>query len=189
MFTAFTESSLNIQHPEGWEIRWFRGSGWCQARAHNDFMEKALEWGADMICILGSDQVHPTDILVRLLARHEEGCTIITALVPIREDFEGHKAGARLAWLRKGTDNELIDPEAGDIQQVHFIGTGVLMFPAKLLERVRKPWLAYEIVGDEYRRIANADSKFFWRLQTEGGVSAWVDTTIKVKHAHVFQQE
>lgn len=187
MFTSFVEASLNIKPPLGWETRWIRGSGWCPSRAHNDFMEKALEWGADMICILGSDQIHEPDILSRLLARHDEGCEVIGALVPARVSFDGHVVGDRLAWTREGNEPVLIDPEAAALQKISFIGSGVLMFPAGLLEKIKKPWLSDVLVGDNGQRQPNADCFFTWRLQSEAGAQMWVDTTIKVKHCQVFE--
>src|SRR3990172_10400410 len=72
MFTGFVENALNLQRPEGAMVKFFRGLGWCSARRHIDMMEKALEWGADLICIIGSDQTNPDDLLLRLVNRFRE---------------------------------------------------------------------------------------------------------------------
>jgi hypothetical protein len=52
MYASAIESILNIRHPEGCEVKWFRGFGWCQARRRIVMMESALEWGADLIVSL-----------------------------------------------------------------------------------------------------------------------------------------
>jgi len=187
VFTAFVDSALNIRDPEDYEVLWIRGTGWCQARAHNDFMEKALVWGADLICMLSADQTYDPDVLERLMARHLGGCEVVGGLVPIREDFEENHVGERLAWRIENGVAEKIDPQAAPLQRVDFLGSGLVLFPAGLLEKVSKPWMAYEITGDNWQRKANADTGFFWRLQTEAGAKAWVDTTIKVKHCHVSE--
>ena len=62
-FTAFTESALNIQAPLDCEIKWFRGVGWCHSRRRIDAAEKAIEWGAELICCLDADQIYDPDIL------------------------------------------------------------------------------------------------------------------------------
>ncbi len=61
------------------------------------------------------------------------------------------------------------------------------MFPAGLLEKIKKPWLSDVLVGDNGQRQPNADCFFTWRLQSEAGAQMWVDTTIKVKHCQVFE--
>ena len=62
------ESMVKIEHPEGYEVRWFRGLGWCQARRRIHADEQALEWGAELIACLDVDQVNGPDIFVRLVA-------------------------------------------------------------------------------------------------------------------------
>ena len=63
-FTAFSDAMMNLQRPEGVETRFFRATGFCPARRHMDGCEKCLDWGADIILIVGADQVLPEDMLV-----------------------------------------------------------------------------------------------------------------------------
>lgn len=170
-------------------VRWIQGKGWCQARAHNDFLEKAQVWGADLICMLGADQVYEPDILERLLARYDEGYHVITALVPLREGFGENHTGERLAWRDVDDKPQKIDPDAGDVQTIDFIGSGVVLFPTELLEKMSKPWMYYDIERETYQRRPSGDTRMFWHMQTEGGAKTWVDTTIKVKHCHVMEVE
>lgn len=185
MFTSFADGALAMEVPHGWDLKWIRGVGWCPSRMHNDMFEKALEWGADMICVIGSDQVHPSGMFDHLLELQKGGHEVISALVPTRESFDGHEAYQRMAWKREGGLPVLIDPDAADVQQINFIGSGVLMFPAELLGKMSKPWLTETITPDNYQREGDCDVRFVWRLQSEAKAKVWVDTTIDVKHSTV----
>ena len=50
-----------------------------------------------------------------------------------------------------------------------------------------EPWFTEEIDPVTFQRTANQDSRFVWRLRTEAGVKLFVDTTISIKHSHVFE--
>jgi len=203
MFSAAAENMVNLRRP--CDTRFFRGMGWSPARRHLDICEKALGWGADLICIIGSDQVHPEDMLERLVARFKSGYEVVGALVPCRGYFDHQemKPFQPMAWRFKKSNKvepirqwrgmqidpdmmELIDPKDGDMQRVNFMGSGVIMFHRDHLTALKKPWF-YETVNHEDQvRTACMDTKFCWRLQNEAFAKVWVDTTIKVEHLHVF---
>ncbi len=205
MFTDYVDATLNMKHPKDYEVKFFRGSGWCPARRHINLCEKALEWGADLICIIGADQIHPTDMLEKLVGRFEEGYEVISALVPCRGyvHWQPMKPFQPMAWRFKSSKVSImkkyegmkitpemvhvIDPKDGDMQEVNFIGSGVLMFHRDHLLALKKPWFKETINPEDQQRIANMDCIFVWRLQDEAHAKVWVDTTIKVKHAHVFK--
>ena len=207
MFTGFTDSTLNMKHPEGWEVKYFRGTGWCPARRHIDFCEQALNWGADLICIIGADQVHPPDMLCRLIDRWDQGYQIVAALVPVRcyVNWMDMKPFQPMAWRFKTNDEtgstklrpyrgmtydrdmvHVITREDGDIVRADFIGTGVLMFHRDHLLALEKPWFRERVIDENYVRLATMDTTFVWRLQHEGCATLWVDTTIMVEHLHIF---
>ena len=211
MFTGYVDAMLNLQRPvdarnvlgqmEPLEVRFARGAGWCPARRHAAICEQALAWGADLICIVGADQVHPEDMLVRLVQRWNEGYEVISALVPARgfigwQDMEPFQ---RMAWRLKPqqgpldlldkdalNEAEVVDPADGDVQPINFIGSGVLMFHRDHLLSLERPWFKESVYEPTYERLASMDTTFVWRLQTEAGARVWVDTTIPVKHLHIF---
>ncbi len=204
MFTAAAENMVNLERP--CETRFIRGLGWSPARRHVDICEKALAWGADVICIIGSDQLHPEDMLTRLLGRLEEGYEICGALVPCRGfiSWQDMKPFQPMAWRFKAHDKivpirqfrgvqhdqdmlELIDPADGDVQQVDFMGSGVIMFQSEHLLALNRPWFYERVTHADQQRIASMDTTFCWRLQMEAHARVWVDTTIAVKHLHVFE--
>lgn len=216
VYTRFADSVINLRRPqrarpvlgqlgyrEPLESRFFRGSGWCPARRHTALCEDALAWGADLICILGADQLYPEDLLERLVARWDEGYEVISALVPARGyiGWQEMEPFQRMAWrikagglaeadalLRGEAQNtvEVIRPEDGDVQRINFIGSGVLMFHRDHLLALKRPWFEENINPETYERLASMDTGFVWRLQTEAGAKVWVDTTIPVQHLHTF---
>lgn len=194
IFSAGVERFLNMEIPKGYEARWFRGKGWCQARMHTHCCEQALEWGADLICFLGSDQIHPEDMLPRLANHMEEGAGAVSALIPFRGYLGSQEMVpfGKLAWRKVDDGKKIppvaIDPKAGDLQKIDFIGSGVILFRAEYLRRLKKPWF-WDRIEDSDRQIrkSNFDVEFVWALQNELGVQMYVDTTIDVRHLHVFE--
>lgn len=212
IWTDTSDSLLNLERPravrnqmgalEPLEVHYFRGKGWCPARRHISLCEQALSWGADLILILGADQLYPTDLLPRLLKHWEAGCEVVAAMVPSRcyVDWQPMKPFQPMAWRIKPSGNldlvsvndvagflnnvEVIDPAAGDLQQINFIGSGVLMFHRDHLLSLKQPWFSETFNEQTYDRLASMDTGFVWRLQTETGARVWCDTTIKIKHLH-----
>ena len=187
VFMSSFASIVNIEYPDC-EVKWFRGVGWCQARRRTDVCEKALEWGADLICQLDIDQVYEPDVLKRLLERIDGGCDIVAAMVPLRGYIRASKTepfgGA--AWKMDGGCFEQVKRNDGDLQEAEFPTSACVMFKAEILDKLEKPWYQNKFDPATYRMIHGEDGTFFYRLSLKG-VKSYVDTTIKVKHCHVFQ--
>ncbi len=210
MWTKYVDAMLALHRPqearsyvgiEPLEVDFVRGTGWCPAKRHVDLCEKALEKGADLICIVGADQIHPPDMLLRLIQRWNEGYEVISALVPTRGWIEHARMRPfqPMAWRIPSNEKnrikmqqfedvekfvELVDPDDGEIQKINFIGSGVLMFHRDHLLALEKPWFFETVEHETQRRIACMDTKFVWRLQIEAGAEVVVDTTIKIRHLH-----
>ncbi len=200
-------SITRLQHPEGCEVDFFYpdyDDGWCSARRHNAVLEQALAWGADLICFMGADQVyHDRDILCRLVGHWKAGCDALTVLVPTRGKVPGQdeRAYEMVGWqakpdehgnvaIRPGmakTDFRRISKADGPLVRVHAGGTGVLMFPAKVLKQMLPPWFMEWPRYPTFARRSSADSTIMARLQLEAGLQIWCDTTIKVTHAQVME--
>lgn len=191
MFTAAFHSMVNIKAPPGCEVRWFRGIGWCQARRRTHACEQALEWGAELIAELDIDQVYEPDILSRLVARFDEGYPIVAAMVPLRGYVAASKAKPfqRAAWrsTEGGRAFEPVDPNEGDIQEAEFPTSACVLFSSNDLKRLPKPWYFNKYDPKTWELVAGEDGTFFYRMREQLGVKSYVDTTIRVKHAHVFE--
>lgn len=210
-FTQCMESLLALWHPPGWNVAFVRGAGHSSARRHIDICEKALKMEADLICILGSDQVYEHDMLCRLVKRFEEGYEIVAALVPTRGFliFQGMMPFEPMAWRMKtmhelspdgkpskrefrtlADDEDMVHRVTradGGMQRVDFIGSGVIMFHRDHLLSLEPPWFYETIQKETQVRIANMDCRMAMRLKLEADAQIWVDTTIKVKHLHIFE--
>jgi hypothetical protein len=203
-FTGFTESMLALEHPEGWDVKFIRGHGWCSARRHIDGCEKACAWGADLLLIVGSDQTYPEDMLSRLVTRFQEGYEVVAALVPSRGSVpwvpmrpfqpmayrfkpNGNVPRQYRGFVLDGDMIEIVEPKLDvPMERIDFCGSGVLMFHRDHLLALDKPWFSEHCDPETYERIANMDSRFVWRLKCEAGAQVWLDTTIKVRHLHVM---
>jgi hypothetical protein len=209
IWTACVDSMLNLRHPKETTVRYFRGAGWCSASRHLRGCQAAVEWGADYIVIVGSDQVYEPDMLERLMARVDEGYEVLAAMVPARcyVGWQEMRPFQPMAWRFKTTEQlgsiamrpyrgmmvdadmvEVVEPDPDQpMQRIHFIGSGVLLFATDLLTSLQMPWFYETFNPETMERIASMDTKFVWRLQFEALADLWLDTSIEVKHIHPFE--
>ena len=203
LLTNFTQKYYRCDQGD-WETAFFMGRGVCPASRHNDMVQQALDWGADLICIVGADQIHPVDMLGRLVDRYyETNGGVISALVPFRGyvSWQQMRPFQPMGWRFKGEGGLIevkglsetpqfwhaIDPAEGDLQRVDVIGSGVLLFDRETIEALRKPWWYMKVDPETQQRVADTDTWMVWRLRSEVGAQVWVDTTIKVRHLHTFE--
>lgn len=201
MWTFWAENAVNLQRPKN--SRWFRGRGWCPARRHIDACEQAIKWGASHIVFLGADQVHPEDLIPRLINRIErDRCEVICAMVPTRGfiPWQEMRPFQPMAWRWKNNEKmrryrgyeldhdmiEIIKVEDGELQEIDFIGSGVLMFSVDHLLMLPKPWFNESFEPQDLKRKATMDTRFVWALKVCAGAKVWIDTTIKIGHINPF---
>jgi hypothetical protein len=198
-WTKPTYNMANLLRPEGVEVLFLPGFGWCPARRHMQGVEKALKWGATHICFLGPDQIHPLDILLKFTKHTMDGWPVVCARVPSRgkpDSMLVTKPYQEIAYKWKkdvkfkefsNSALELVKEEDGSLQEIAVIGTGAIMFNADLLQSLRKPWFK-EFFSDKesYDRHLMMDTMFVYRLGTEGNARILCDLTIKILHVDVF---
>ncbi len=174
------DSYLNMERPSN--SFWVRGEGWCSSARHNNVIKKAIEGGASHILILGADQVHPLDMIPRLITKVEDGFDVVSAQVPMRGKVEGSPWYSMSTGFVRNADGFDLVEDAPSFYKVDCIGSGVLIFPVYALDKLKKPYFK-EIVEDEaeYIRKPNQDVVFTQRL-TNAGFEIWVDASIKVTH-------
>lgn len=188
VFASAFHSIINIEKPEGCDVRWFRGKGWCQARRRIHALEQALEWGPEVICTLDVDQVYEPDVLIRLLGRIREGYRMVGAMVPMRGYVRtsGMKPFQRLAWKLVNRKFAPVDVKDGEMQKAEFPTSACLMFLTEDMMKLQKPWYFFTYDKESWKQVHGEDATFAARFKIEAKVEAWVDTTIKVNHCHVF---
>lgn len=200
MWTAPAFNMMNWERPEGCEIKYIMGVGWCPAARHNDGVAKAQDWNADLIMFNGGDHVCPKDILVNMKKRIDEGWDMVHAMPPSRGvcgfDAKPFKAQSFKVVGSLPKDNYITNAPPGSItvvsyddepQETHISGTGNLMMKAEIFDGLEKPYFEEFIKKDgRYSRYAVQDSKFTSRCTIEGGARMFCDTSIKIIHLDVF---
>jgi hypothetical protein len=200
--TAF--NLMNLKHPEGWEVRFIAGEGFCPANRHNACIIRALNWGAHAMCFMGPDHWVETDTLVKLIGHLDDGWDMACGWVPSRGAKIGPNdiAYPRIAYKKKDpdtlpsvripvlhhNDNEWdIITTGAESQEIHIIGSGILMFKVEVVADMKRPWFSEFIARDElYSRFPVQDSHFVYRCTIVGGNRLWLDTTIEAYHLDVF---
>jgi len=204
MFTHTAFNLMNLQHPEGYEVRYIMGEGWCPAVRHNSAAGMALNWGADLLCFMGADHFVDEDVFIKLVHHIEErGYEMACGWVPSRGTCGPHrtpypflaynvvdeskldkKIPAVLQW---DPDNWEIITHGAESQEIDVIGSGILMFKADVIRHMKKPWF-FEFIQREplFNRMPVQDSHFVFRCTVEGGNRLWLDTTIGAKHLDIF---
>jgi len=201
MWSAPAFNMMNWERPEGYDVRFFNGAGWCPAARHNQAVDKALTWGADLVMFNGPDHLCPFDILPKMLARINEGWDIVHVMPPSRGvvgvDGTPFKAlsykvvgpipkdGAVLGGTPPSSIKVLSYND--EPQESHICGTGDIMMKAAIFEGLQKPYFEEAIKKDgKYSRYPVMDSTFVHRCTIESGARMFCDTTIKLIHLDVF---
>jgi hypothetical protein len=200
IWTAPAFNMLNWQRPEGYELNFIRGVGWCPAARHNDGVEKALEWGSDLVMFNGPDHLCPKDILPRMLQRISEGWDMVQAMVPSRGvcGIGGNPFHAMsykivgdmpkdLPMLTADAKSIKVITYADEPQQSHVCGTGNILMKAEIFDGLQKPYFEESIKKDnKYGRYAVQDSTFVYGCTILGGARLFCDTSIKLVHIDAF---
>jgi hypothetical protein len=199
IWTAPAFNMMNWERPEGCEVKFIMGAGWCPAARHNDGVAKAQDWGADLIAFNGGDHLCPKDILIRMKARIDEGWDMVHVMVPSR-GIVGHSGQPfqSISYKVVGpvTSNFITNCPRDSIkiitwddepQQTHICGTGNIMMKAEILGGLQKPYFEEHIKKDNlYGREAVQDSQFVSRCTIDSGAKMFCDTSIKLVHLDVF---
>jgi len=200
MVPAF--NMMNWDRPQDSEVAFFPGVGWCPAARHNDAVAKSQDWGADIIMFNGGDHVCPFDILIKMLARINEGWDMVHAMPPSR-GVVGHDGtpfkAASYKMIGNPTppiENAVLHMPKGasevisygdEPQETHICGTGNIMMKAEILDGIEKPYFSEFIKQDgRYGRWCVMDSDFVYRCTVLSGARMFCDTSIRINHLDAF---
>lgn len=175
------------------------GTGRTPERRHEIGCEKAMNWGASHILILGGDQVYPEKDMIRRMFKWIEVQTmeqwlgrkkVINCLVPIRghRPYQGTMPFQPIGTTIDTETNEQVPirRDMGPLVKAEVIGTGVMLFEADILNGIERPW--FGDINKPKSSSANImqDVHFIQKLNM-AGCQVWVDTQIIVKHLGVFE--
>ena len=201
MWSAPAFNMLNWERPENADMRFFNGTGWCPAARHNQAVEKALSWGADLVMFNGPDHLCPFDIISRMVERLKEGWDMVHAMPPSRGvvGVDGTPFKALSYKITGPIPKERavmggIPPSSIKVlsyddepQSSHICGTGNVLMKSEIFDGLEKPYFQEEIKKDgKYSRYPVMDSTFIHRCTVEGGARMFCDTSIRIAHLDVF---
>lgn len=138
-FSAFGWSMLNLDQPEGSQVRWFMGAD--VTRNLNNGIRSTLEDDSLQWCwFIGDDHAFDSDVLVRLLAHDVEAvaplcCRRRAPFHPVVYESENDDGTVNTLDLNA---RELA-PDDG-LLEVYAVGGAGLLLRRSLLERMTDPW-------------------------------------------------
>ncbi len=202
IWTKCAYNLMNLIYPVGWEVRFIQGQGWCPANRHNQGVLRAINWGAHAICIMGADHYVEEECLVKLVRHLDEGWDMAAGWVPSRGAVgPGVRAFPYLAY-KKATDKPFVHPNplmkyedgewdiithGAESQEIHVIGTGILMFKIDVVKDMKRPFFREFVISDVVFTFSPLqDSYFTFRCTLVAGHTLWLDTSIKAYHLDVF---
>lgn len=201
---VFTDSWITIMNmtiPEGVKHKYFLGNGWCPAQRHNRAVYQAINWGADYILIVGSDQVYEENMIIRLAAYVPEW-DMVSGLVPGRGTVGPKKGpfqsiGYQLKDPTMSLDELSLDiekdhwniiDETMEPQEIHSTGTGFLLMKTSILTPMPTPFfIEFLIAGEQsYARHCIMDTVFTMKCTLQQGARMLLDTTCQPGHLDIF---
>jgi hypothetical protein len=169
---------LLAARPPELELRYCRCSSSNVVRARTELARIALDWGADHLLWLDSDQTFPARTLTRLLSIGQPivGCNISTRAEPCQPNARDH-AGRPV----------FTTPEAaagGIVQEVGRLGFGVLLTAAELFAKMPQPWF---LMPDEQGTIMGEDY-YFCRQARAAGYRIYADHALSMQVGHIGER-
>lgn len=169
---------LLAKRAPGLELRFCRCSSSNVVRARTELVRVALEWGADHLLWLDSDQTFPASTLTRLLGIGQPivGCNISTRAEPCQPN--ARDAGGQPIFTT---------PDAaarGVVQEVGWLGFGVLLTAAEVFAKLPEPWFLMPeeqgvIVGEDY---------YFCRQARAAGYRIYADHALSMQVGHIGER-
>ena len=159
----------------GLDLRFCRCSSSNVVRARTELVRIALDWEADHILWLDSDQTFPPFALKRLLSIGQPivGCNISTRSDPPRPTAQD-KAERPLY-----TNADLA--ERGIVQEVGFLGFGVILTASEVFRTIPQPWF---LMPDAGGRILGEDYYFCQRARA-AGYRIYADHALSMQVGHI----
>ncbi len=160
------------------ELRYCRCSSSNVVRARTELARIALEWGADHLLWLDSDQTFPARALTRLLSIGQPivGCNISTRAEPCQPNARDH-AGRPIFTTAEAA-------AGGIVQEVGWLGFGLLLTAAEVFAKVPQPWF---LMPDEQGTIVGEDY-YFCRQARAAGYKIYADHALSMQVGHIGER-
>lgn len=186
--SRWAHSLLCVRRPPDMELIPIRGMGHSEDRAVTVAFEEALRRGADWILHIDCDQTFPNGLLEWAERCIKRGWKAVTAAIPRR--LPPHET---MGWSAAGPNptadkrypclpGTAVPPDISHAVDITHCATGCLLFDAKLLETIKRPWLENIVDPLTLAPVCRFDVVFTYRLATESGALLWLDPSLRVGH-------
>lgn len=148
------------------------------AHNRNDLVRQALEDGVSHLIMLDTDQIYPSDLIIKLAAWAARGKDVVIG--PVHRRYEPFE----LILMRgKDLDSLVSVPDeekySGEMIEVDAGGAGCMMFSMLAALELDDPWFELGTTPGGY--TLGEDVSFFWKLRQKG-YRIWADTSIEIGH-------
>lgn len=127
----------------------------------------ALAWGADYILWIDSDQIFPSDGLLRLMMRDK----------PIVAGNYANRHGLPVIPVARDLNGQLLQRATG-IEEAGSVGFGFCLMKGPALAKVPQPWFAVQADGKD----ALGEDFHFCNMARQAGVPIYVDHDLEIGH-------
>ena len=144
------------------------------ATCRNDLVEQALMDGCEHIVMMDTDQIYPTDALMRLLSHNQP---VVGAMVHRR-----YPPFAPLMFRGSIGKHQYVDEDemmSRLLVQVDATGCGCIRCDAEVYQAIEKPWYILE-PGEDGKPVGE-DIRFCSRIKA-AGFPIFVDTSVLIEH-------
>lgn len=150
--------------------------------------QEALEWGADQVLWIDSDQRFPADTLEILQARQVPICGVnaTTRREPIlptalnlkieREMLNGKPGEPKQVWHKVESRGK------NGIEQVTAVGFAVTLVNREVFEKIPKPW--FDVIWTDHGNVIGEDVTFCVRCM-ENNIPVFVDHELSMHIGHI----
>lgn len=146
----------------------------------NLIAQDALDWGADALLWIDSDQTFPTNALERVAGLHVDivGCNYGTRTDP--PSPTAHDLNGERVWPDEAA------AKRGDIKEVGALGLGFCLIRRSVFESVERPWFI-DAASRDGSRIITEDVHFMDRAR-EAGHKVHLDCFLSEHIGHVTER-
>lgn len=140
-FSQFTACILQLDRPDGTEVRMLIGGDWCGAR--NELAQEVVDGGHDWLWFMDDDHVFAPELLERLLSHELPLVTpvCLTRQRPFRPvQFTERRPGDAKQYLPIPLD---VMERTGGLVELEAGGTAGMLIRREVLEAIPPPWFEY----------------------------------------------
>jgi hypothetical protein len=194
--TAFWHRLCQIQafaFRQGYDTQVFIGNGYIPAEMHDDGIAQALNWGAEAVLIVGTDELHPENIIPWFDSQPAD------ILVPVIYQRTGHFDSCLYRTVEFEENGEKVNTPAGltdvpenekePLFEVEAAGSGGMFVRKEVFAKLPIPWFRdlFDMKDKRpfSRRVFGHDIVFCIAARS-AGFRIYADLRVRSKHMTIM---